>query len=258
MSPAEDGDKLEAVEAHGGVRRAAPGRQAGPVVRSAARRVPVRRRLTTGQALRTVPSRLRAGIRHADDGGVSDLLQLVGRLRRRLRRDDDAGGVVVGRVDSEGLVGDHFAAVVVGGEMMERRGGNGGGSGLRLVGGGVVVGRGFGGWRRAGLTARLQTGLSSQVPYFKFLNKADPTVITVELILIYILTDLLTEILRLGEFCNQTLRALIFSMFFSPFLLDDGRTRIQIRIRTNNDGTGSERSKSLLIQQVRIPTHNSV
>jgi hypothetical protein len=183
MSPAEDGDKLEAVEAHGGVRRAAPGRQAGPVVRSA-RRVPVgrRRRLTTGQALRTVPpTRLRAGIRHADDGGVSDLLQLVGRLRRRLRRDDDAGGVVVGRVDREGLVGDHFAGVVVG-EMMKRRGDNGGGgSGLRLVGGGVVVGRGFGGRGCAGLTARLQTGLSAQVPYFKFLNKADPTVITAEL-----------------------------------------------------------------------------
>ncbi len=190
MSSAEDGDKLEAVEAHGGVRRAAPGRQAGPVVRSA-RRVPIGRRLTTGQALRTVPpTRLRAGIRHADDGGVSDLLQLVGRLRRRLRRDDDAGGVVVGRVDGEGFVGDHFAAVVVG-EMMKRRGGNGGG-GLRLV----VVGRWFGGGRRrrrAGLAARLQTGLSSQVPDFKFLNKADPTVIAVELILIYILTDLLTD-----------------------------------------------------------------
>jgi hypothetical protein len=184
MSSAKDGDKLEAVEAHGGVRRAAPGRQAGPVVRSA-RRVPIgRRRFTTGQALRAVPPRLRAGIRHADDGGVSDFLQLVGRLRRRLRRDDDAGGVVVGRVDRERFVGDHFAAVVVG-EMMERRGGNGSGSGLRLVGGGVVVGRGFGGWRRAGLTARLQTGLSSQVPDFKFLNKADLIVTIVELIYLH-------------------------------------------------------------------------
>jgi hypothetical protein len=140
------------------------------------------------------------------------------------------------------------------GEMMKRRGGNGGGSGIRLVvGGGVVVGRGFGGRGCAGLTTRLQTGLSTQVPYFKFLNKGDRTVIIVELIDLYF-HGFIDRFLVSGEFCSQTLRALIFSMFFSLFLLDDGR----IRIRTNNDGTGSERSKSLRIQQVRIPIHNSV
>jgi hypothetical protein len=233
MSPAEDGDKLEAVEAHGGVRRAAPGRQAGPVVRSA-RRVPIGRcrRLTTGQALRTVPPWLRAGIRHADDGGVSDLLQLVGRLRRRLGRDDDAGGVVVGRVDREGLVGDHFAAVVVS-EMMKRRGGNGGG--LRLV----VVGWGFGGgrWRcRAGLTARLQTGLSSQVPDFKFLNKANPAVIIVELFYLYFY-GFIDRFLVLGEFCNQTLVHLIYIIkknVYYLYLLHFRGSHVKITVITTN------------------------
>jgi hypothetical protein len=106
MSSAQDGYELETVQAHGGV---GPGGQVGPVGRAG--RVPAR--LAAGEALGTV--RLRTGIRDTNDGGVTDFLQLVGRLRRCLGCDNNAGRVIIGRVDGERLVGDHFAVILLDG-----------------------------------------------------------------------------------------------------------------------------------------------
>ena len=85
-----------------------------------------------GEALRAALW-LRAGVGHADDGGVTNLLQLVGRLRRGLGRDYHAGRVVVGGVNGKRIVGEHFVAVirVVGGRC-------GGGDDRRRGLGGLV------------------------------------------------------------------------------------------------------------------------
>lgn len=116
MSPAQNCNKVETLQAHGGVRSEG---QAGPVVGGGGVPQPV----DGGggvplpvEALNRVRDdgldRLRARVGDPDDRGVALLLELVGGLGEGGGVDDDPAGVVVGRVDCEGFPRRHIVALI--------------------------------------------------------------------------------------------------------------------------------------------------